>query len=55
MAKKQVKVNPVGRPPEYKAPEDTAIGHQVSLTPKEKAKIIKLYGSLTKALKSLIK
>lgn len=54
MAKKEVK-NKVGRPAEFKPVEDTAVGHQVSLTPKDKAKIVKLYGSLTKALKSLIK
>lgn len=47
-------IKPVGRPAENKSAEDTAKGHQVSLSENEKRKLVSIYGGLTKAIKTLL-
>lgn len=46
---------PVGRPPSNTSPNDRAVSFTVSCTPNEKKRIEKKYGTLTAALKSLLK
>lgn len=56
MAKKNKEgKQPVGRPPEHKAPEDTAKGHMISLTPNEDKQLISIYGGRTEAVKQLLR
>lgn len=46
--------NKVGRPAENKAPEDIAKGRNISLSDNESTYLVKKYGGLTKAIKTLL-